>query len=208
MTTSATTARPNFVKRLAQTRKGRVLLVLGVLMLTAGLTAAAAAFFGLAKVAGGGSNGKFAAKLDYVASSFPVMAGSDASTTSPTKNADGSVALPADLEFFPGMSYGFQARADVDGTRNGYISGVQFSGLPAGYTAELTAGCGTYIDSAATGSTNPLVGIKITATDAAAADGAKWTLAPSAGLIVTPLPKGTTAAPAGVTCPAFTVPAP
>lgn len=185
------TARPSLVKRLMQTRKGRVLLVLSALML-AGTVAAAAAFFALAKVQGSGQSGTFSL-------AWQTGGAKDSATTISTAGAPtvtgGVLSLPSSgLTFFPGDKYVWTGYVKSTGT-DGFISGVTMPGLPAGYTATLLSGCGAAVST----STTTQVKIQIELSDAATPDGKAWTLGSAAGVQAAPASQG--AAPS--TCPAY-----
>lgn len=192
-------------------RKRRTVLVtLTILALCVGV--AFAAFFGRAGVTGGGKSAKFAAAwagVDAGATGAlaPKVEAGSVSTSAPTvPAAGGPLALPTGLEFFPGESYTFTANVMVasGSTRSGYVSGIDLPGLPTGYTAKITAGCASLLPpyNMSTADLKPVT-VEITATDAAAASGATWTLGAGAAVLLTPLPKGQSTVPGGVTCPAF-----
>lgn len=166
----------------------------GIPLALVALPAAAAAIIAaLAGITGGGSTGTYTAKW---ASTTPVA---DYSTLvvkpqSPTI-VSGKLKLPTDLVMFPSESFTIRASVtDAGSSAPGYISGIVMPGMPAGYTAELTSGCGGNFPLYDTQE----VTIKITAA-AAQTPGQAWTLSPEAGVQVSVGDK-----PAGLTCEVYT----
>lgn len=155
--------------------------------------AAAAIYFALAGVTGAGTNASFTAKF----AATPVSSDTAGLINQPSSGAkvtNGKLVLPAGLELYPGESFTVEAAVDAGG-KKGYVSGMEFPGLPVGSTVELISGCG--------GSTAPnpaIVRLKFTM-PATLAPGATWTLGSTAGVQVTP----STTTPAGVTCAPYTV---
>jgi hypothetical protein len=189
-----TLTKPNFVRRAMATRRGRVLLVLGVMMLAAGVTAAAAFFFATAKVAGGGRTGTFALAWEPTGSTLDTTATTIKSTTAPTISS-GTATLPSGLVFFPSDKYVWSGYVKSTGS-DGYVSGVSMPSLPAGYTARLVSGCGATVGSSALAQVKVEIALSSTATP----DGRAWTLDPTAGVQAIPASQG--AAP--TTCPTYT----
>ena len=172
------------------TGRKKFLVLAGAPVLALATTAGAMAlYFALAGINGGGSTGTFSAEF---MGTTPVM-DTSALTVKPSTQATvvgSELQLPTDLRLFPGES--FSVTADLKTTSksgDGYVSGINMAGMPAGYSAELLNGCGAQARNGIP------VQIKITA-GPSQADGVSWTLSESAGVMVTP----GAPTPAGLVC--------
>ena len=189
--------RPSLVKRLMQSRKGRILLTLGVLMF-AGALVAFAAYLSTASMKGGGSSGTFAVK--WTGTTAPVdLATSTVKNVSYANIAAGELNLPTGIVMYPGDTITFSGQVQGNaGSAPGYITGVSLPGIPAGYQASLIAGCGV----AVTESAAAPVKVQIKMLDTASPDGKAWSLAAGAGVQASPQNQIT----APTSCPAYTAP--
>lgn len=173
-------------------------LVLGGIPLAAVATTAAAAAIiaALAGITGGGQTGNYTAQFKNGTGVAADYSGLAVRASNPTI-VGGKLQLPPDLVMFPGESFTMRASLTDEGSSApGYVSGVVMPGMPAGYTAELTQGCGdnfAMYDQAE-------VTIKVTAA-AEQTPGKSWTLASDAGVQVSLGDKPTT-----VTCAVYTAP--
>lgn len=179
-------------------KKKRWGILAGLPLAAVATTAAAAAVFSaLAGVQGSGATATFsaqwAAPVQVDSSGMTFKPGTDAKVTS------GKLQLPSNLQFFAGESISIEASVVAEAGKSGYVSGLQLDGLGTGYTAQLMSGCGVKV----TADAPQYVRIKITAPDTLPASGT-WTLAPTAGVQVTPLGSYSATAPTGVVCAPYT----
>lgn len=180
--------------------KKKLGLLGGIPLAAVATTAAAAAIIaGLASVQGGGSTASFRAEF-----ADAIQVDSSAMTFKPSNDLrveGGALKLPTTMQFFGGESVAVEASVKTELGRAGYLSGISFPGLPSGWRAEVVSGCGQKV----TGVMPTIVKLKITAAPTLE-QGASWTLAPDAGVMVTPLSSASATAPAGVTCAPYLVP--
>lgn len=183
-------------KRRAWSLKKRWAILGGIPLALVALPAAAAVIIAaLAGITGGGSTGTYTAKFaqttpvaDY--STLVVKPGAPSISNGKLKLGDG-------LVMFPGESFTIRASVtDAGSTAPGFVSGITMPGMPSGYTAELTQGCGGNFPLYDTQE----VTIKITAS-ATQTPGQSWTLSPEAGVQVSVGDK-----PAAPTCTVYTAP--
>lgn len=202
MTTITATQRPLWARVLKPTtRRGRIGLAVGILVLAGALTAAALAYITRAEFEGGGSAGNFTARyLDPAALSAP----SDKTFATPTTTmsgagtceasiVDGRLSLDVD-RWLPGASCTIGARAYLKGATGdpaGKAKGIDLVGLPAGWKAELLApSCETTVPvqagTSANGSSTVAVSLRVTMTPAAAPNGETFAIGSGSGLRVVP----------------------